>query len=105
MSLKNSDRKNYKLAMKGDPYLQAEYLNDLVTAYKPVFSGRLLLLRIERNLSQKELAQYLSITSQAVTMMEKEKRIPSFEVLCKIADFFDVSLDYLVGRSDDPARR
>lgn len=104
MKFTKSDRKDSKLAKKDHSAIDAEYYDNLASVYKATFSGRLLLLRVQRNISQKKLAQYLSITSQAITMMEKEKRVPSFEVLCKIADYFDVSLDYLVGRSDDPTR-
>ena len=50
------------------------------------------------------LGEYLSVTDEAVRLLEKGKRSPSFEVLCALADYFDVSLDYLVGRSDDPGR-
>lgn len=104
MKFTKSDRKDFKLAKKGPPSIDAEYYNNLASVYKVTFSARLLLLRTQRSVSQKKLSQYLSITSQAITMMEKEKRVPSFEVLCKIADYFDVSLDYLCGRSDDPRR-
>jgi transcriptional regulator with XRE-family HTH domain len=53
-------------------------------------------------LSQKALAEILGVSDAAVTMMEKGKRLPSFEILCQLADYFNVSIDYLVGRSDDP---
>ena len=72
--------------------------------YKNIFSERLLQCRKDVGLSQKALADILNISDAAVTMMEKSKRSPSFEVLCALADYFDVSLDYLVGRSDDPKR-
>lgn len=72
--------------------------------YKNLFSSRLLACRKEKGLSQKTLAEILGVSDAAVTMMEKSKRAPSFEVLCTLADYFDVSLDYLVGRSDDPTR-
>ena len=52
----------------------------------------------------KELGEVISVSDEAVRLMEKAKRSPSFEVLCALADFFNVSLDYLVGRSDDPKR-
>ena len=52
----------------------------------------------------KELGEVISVSDEAVRLMEKAKRSPSFEVLCALADYFDVSLDYLVGRSDDPKR-
>lgn len=72
--------------------------------YKNIFSSRLFALRKESGLSQKALADILDLSDAAITMMEKGRRSPSFEVLCALADYFDVSLDYLVGRSDDPKR-
>lgn len=73
--------------------------------YRETFPSRLLACRSQAQLSQKALASILGISDAAVTMMEKGRRAPSFEVLCALADYFDVSLDYLVGRSDDPGRR
>ena len=73
--------------------------------YRENFSNRLYSLRIEKKLSMKELGGVIGISDEAIRLMEKAKRSPSFEVLCALADFFDVSLDYLVGRSDDHARR
>lgn len=49
-----------------------------------------------------DLAAYLGITVEAVRLMERGKRSPSFEVLCNLAEYFDVSIDYLVGRTDNP---
>ena len=48
------------------------------------------------------LGEQLSVTDEAVRLLEKGKRSPSFEVLCALADYFDVSIDYLVGRSASP---
>lgn len=73
--------------------------------YRNVFSARLLHLRTNAGLSQRDLAQILNLTNPAITMLEHAKRSPSFEVLCALADYFDVSIDYLVGRSNDPTRR
>lgn len=73
--------------------------------YREKFSAHLEQLRKERSLSLNALASEIGITNQAISLMEKGKRAPSFEVLCALADFFDVSLDYLVGRSDVPERR
>ena len=72
--------------------------------YKNYFANRLLSCRQSKNVSQKKLAEIIGVTDAAINMLEKSKRSPSFEVLCALADFFDVSLDYLVGRSDDPKR-
>lgn len=68
------------------------------------FSERLALLRTSKGLSMSALGDLLGVSDEAVRLMERGKRSPSFEVLISIAAYFDVSLDYLVGRSDDPAR-
>lgn len=73
--------------------------------YRTSFSKNLHALRRARNLSLAALGEVLDVSNQAVSLMENGKRSPSFEVLCALADYFDVSLDYLVGRSDDPTRR
>lgn len=72
--------------------------------FRKNFSERLSDLRKDKGISLIALGEYLSVTDEAVRLLEKGKRSPSFEVLCSLADYFDVSLDYLVGRSDDPAR-
>ena len=71
---------------------------------KIIFPMRLLTLRKNKGISQKSLAIELNVTDAAITMMEKGRRYPSFEMLIALADYFDVSIDYLVGRSDDPQR-
>lgn len=61
-------------------------------------------IRKSLNLTQKQVADGLNITEQAYQRYEYGKIVPSALVLIALADYFDVSLDYLVGRSDDPAR-
>src|SRR5690554_5619603 len=61
---------------------------------------RLKELRKSRGLTQEELANSIGITKNFVTMVESGKRKPSYEVLDKIADYFDVSTDYLLGRTN-----
>ena len=73
--------------------------------YRKNFSERLSDLRKQRGLSLAALGGILGVTDEAVRLLEKAKRSPSFEVLCALADYFEVSIDYLVGRSDDPERR
>lgn len=70
--------------------------------FRKNFSGRLCLLRKYKNVSLAALGEHLGITDEAVRLLEKSKRSPSFEVLCALADYFGVSLDYLTGRSDCP---
>ena len=64
------------------------------------FSVRLKGLRGERNMRQQDLADQLGITVRAYRYYEQGKRYPDFQGLLALADYFQVSLDYLVGRSD-----
>lgn len=72
---------------------------------KKSFGERVSLLRSQKSESQQSLAQYLGIGKSAVSMIESGQRAASADILIALADYFDVSLDYLVGRSDDPTRR
>ena len=69
--------------------------------YKEKFANRLKSLRKAANKTQDDIAEFLNISYAAISMMESGKRAPSFDVLCSLADYFNVSLDYLVGRSDN----
>ena len=55
------------------------------------FSTMIKQLREERGLSQKDVAEYLGITRQAIASYELAKREPDYEILHKLADFFGVS--------------
>ncbi len=70
---------------------------------KEIFGKRLSLLRTGKNVSQQALADHLGLGRTAVSMMESGQRGASLEIACALADYFNVSLDYLCGRSDDPA--
>lgn len=54
-------------------------------------------LRIERGLSQKELASHVGVDRTSIGKYEMHDVLPSREVLFKLADYFDVSMDYLLG--------
>lgn len=56
-------------------------------------------LRLEKGLSQQQLADHLHITQQSVYKYEKGISDPNLEVLTSIADFFGTSVDYLLGRT------
>ena len=58
-------------------------------------------LRVARGLNQVEFAKHLCVTKQCVSNWENDNVVPSIEMLCKIADFFGVSTDYLLGRSEE----
>ena len=66
---------------------------------------RLKLLRKERKLKQREMAEQFGIALITYQCYEYATRTPDLPGLIALAAFFDVSLDYLVGRSDDRARR
>ena len=69
------------------------------------FSERLKELRTERNITQKNLASAVLVTERFYQLMERGKSRPGIDTVIALADYFDVSIDYLVGRSDNPGRR
>ena len=66
-------------------------------------TDRLIELRKTKSLTQTDLAKILNVTQAAVGHWELGKRIPDTDTLVRIADFFHVTVDYLLGYSDDPA--
>ena len=69
-----------------------------------LFSQRLREIRKRSGVPQSSIATYLSITVSAYSIFESGKGKPAYTRLIALADYFGVSLDYLVGRSDDPRR-
>ncbi len=65
-----------------------------------MFAKRLKQLRKEANLTQKNIADNFNTSPQSYAQWEKGLRNPSKESLEKLADFFNVSTDYLLGNSD-----
>ncbi|MBQ3762491.1 MAG: helix-turn-helix transcriptional regulator [Clostridia bacterium] len=65
------------------------------------FSERLHDLRKERGLNQTELANALNVTLGTVSVWERGIRKPEVDTLERISDYFDVSLGYLFGSTDD----
>ena len=63
-----------------------------------MLSTKLKELRAKRDMSQAELAEILGVTQQAVGRWEKELNMPDIETLNKIADYFHVTTDELLGR-------
>ena len=66
------------------------------------FPERLLSLRKERKLTQKQIYEAIGMSMLGYQRYEYETREPAFRNLLALADYFDVSLDYLVGRTDNP---
>lgn len=66
-----------------------------------MFENRLTELRESKKLNMKQTAQLLGIPYTTYVGYEKNEREPNSEVLILLADFFNCSVDYLIGRSDD----
>lgn len=65
---------------------------------------RLKTLRIEKGVTQKAIAENIQVSPVSLQRFEYGTVRPSLDTLISLADYFNVSLDYLVGRSDDPTR-
>ena len=63
------------------------------------FAERLVTLRKAKGISQKEVAVCLRVAVSTMSNYENGVHEPDFETLCKLADYYDVSTDYLLGRS------
>ncbi len=61
---------------------------------------RLKQLREEKELRQGDIAKVLNITASAYGFYEQKRIEPNIEVLNKLASFYDVSVDYILGRTD-----
>lgn len=68
---------------------------------RKILSDRLKTLRKEKGYTQGQVAIYCDITEKTYQNYELMTREPKIEILIRIADFYNVSLDYLVGRTDE----
>ncbi|WP_054028609.1 helix-turn-helix domain-containing protein [Bacillus sp. FJAT-28004] len=66
------------------------------------FQERLKKLRLQKGLTQDQLASALDIPATTIRRLETVDSLPRRERLDRIADFFNVSIDYLTGRTDEP---
>lgn len=62
-------------------------------------------LRKSRHITQLKMALDLNMTQNTISRYESGEREPGIVELMRIADYFHVSIDYLVGRTDDPTMR
>ena len=67
------------------------------------FAKRLRIIRKKKGLTQKQLAVEVGASERGIQSYEIGERNPAFDHLIALADYFDVSIDYLVGRTDKPA--
>lgn len=63
--------------------------------------SRIRKLREQNNITREDFAKKIDVTYAALSKYETGKRQPDYETLQKIADFFEVSTDYLLGRSNE----
>ena len=66
-----------------------------------VMAERLKALRKEKNIGQNLLAKELQISNASISYWENGKQEPSAQAIFKLADYFGVSADYLLGLTDD----
>lgn len=66
------------------------------------FSERLKQLRTSRNLTQKQVYTSVKLSMLGYQRYEYGQRTPPLDTLIALANYFNVSLDYLVGRTDNP---
>ena len=66
-----------------------------------MFGDKLKFLRKSKKLSQTEFGEALGLATSTVSGYEKGNRMPDLNTLNKIADFFDVSVDYLLDRENE----
>jgi len=65
-----------------------------------IVAANIAALRKEKKLTQLELAEKLNYSDKAVSKWERGESLPSIDVLCELSALFEVSLDYITGRSD-----
>lgn len=61
------------------------------------FGSRLRMLRQSKNLTQKQLADQLRLTKSVISAYETDLRMPSYDILVRLASIFGVTTDYLLG--------
>ena len=70
-----------------------------------IFREHLKELRCERRLSQKQLAEYIKTTNSSISDWETGRSQPDLETLARLAVFFEVSIDYLLGLEDESGEK
>lgn len=66
---------------------------------------RLRLLRKNENLTMKELGAIVGVSESTISLYETGKREPDYDMLNKFADYFGVTVDYILGRDDIKAEK
>jgi transcriptional regulator with XRE-family HTH domain len=69
-----------------------------------IIHERIKSLRKKNKITQKKMADFLDVDEVTFQRYEYGIRRPSLDLLVALADYFDVSMDYLIGRSNDPKK-
>ncbi|MBY6271095.1 MAG: XRE family transcriptional regulator [Bacillaceae bacterium] len=70
--------------------------------YSKQFGERLRKLRLQKGLTMKELGKIFSLAESTISGYENGTRKPDMDLIARFADFFEVTTDYLYGRTDNP---
>lgn len=68
---------------------------------KEIFSTRIKEQRLNKNMKQSELGKAIGLSDNAISDIERGYRLTTIDKIVDLANFFDVSIDYLVGRTDN----
>ncbi|MEZ2657238.1 helix-turn-helix domain-containing protein [Aneurinibacillus aneurinilyticus] len=75
----------------------------MIVLAKMTLGERIKYLREKNGYAQKFIAEKIGVKNNTLSSYESDKRQPDYDTLQKIADFFEVSTDYLLGRTDEPS--
>lgn len=65
-----------------------------------IFGQRIKYLRMEKNLTQKQICQIFQVSQRTISFWETGSREPDLDTIISFADFFNVSIDFLFGKQD-----
>jgi len=94
-----NDLKNIELNILKNNHSELNF--DDLNTFKNSFSEKIKFLRSKYNLTQYELALILNIDRTTISSYEKNKKMPSFDVIINISILFNVAIDYLLGLKND----
>ena len=86
-----------------ETYFLYRIVQSIINVVMEMFPSRLRALRKQRKLTAKEFGEKFNLAESTISGYETGARNPDIETLEKFADFFGVSVDYLLGRTDDPS--
>ena len=69
-----------------------------------MLSQRLIRLRKSKKKTQEDIAKVIGVTRPAYTAYERGSRTPDYDILKVLANYYDVTIDYLLGHSNDPQK-